>query len=671
MSDTPEKSQSNLRIFLVLLCAIILMAGYYLLHKPVSADTGLALGLVFWRLIIGLLILTLAGMTGRGLAIELGDCRLSAVVLQAGLGLGVLATTVLLLGSTLGVNWITMGLLPAVMLFLFRKHAQDWWRDLITSLADAWRQTWRLEKWIAALIAVSLVSSLIIALAPPLKYDALMYHLVMPQTYVQQGMITHIPWLVMSGMPQGMEMLYTLALLWGGLQAAAVTGWLVGLMALLGIIGFFHNGQADYSRIGWVAAAALMAGETFAVSLAWAYIDWAGLLFGICCFTALHAWMKNGQVRSALVAGLFAGLAFTTKYTGGVLILCALAVVTVQLIFRGKEKESVSWKSLFVFIGGSAVFPLVWLLRNLILTGNPVYPFFLPAADMNAVRLSVYQGAVPYGEWWEGLLIPLRATLWGLESTEGYSVSIGVLLLLLSLGNLLREQSSNTDDRLVLRIGMTVFLSAWLIWAIGNRLSGFLIQTRMYYSLFPAFALLAGLGWSALQGIHWRGVRFERLFGVVILLALGLSSLNTTLQALKQDAPRVVLGLINETAYQDANLGWYAPAMRAVNDLPMGSKTLFLYEPRGLACVPACDPDEILDQWKISRMGNASNESVLNQWRQKGYNYLLVNKAGMDFLADSRDAHHPADEVQALSNLLRTLEASRSFGESYQIYTIP
>ena len=44
---------------------------------------------------------------------------------------------------------------------------------------------------------------------------------------------------------------------------------------------------------------------------------------------------------------------------------------------------------------------------------------------MDAVRVSVYQGATPFGEWWEGFLLPIRATLWGLESAEGYSVSIG------------------------------------------------------------------------------------------------------------------------------------------------------------------------------------------------------------------------------------------------------
>jgi hypothetical protein len=193
----------------------------------------------------------------------------------------------------------------------------------------------------------------------------------------------------------------------------------------------------------------------------------------------------------------------------------------------------------------------------------------------------------------------------------------------------------------------------------------------MYFSIFPAFTLLAALGWNAVREIRWQNARLSHLFGTVILLSLGFSMVNLVLQTITQDALRADAGLISEEAYQDHNLGWYAPAARAVNNLPAGSKTLFLYEPRGLACVPACDPDEILDHWKISRIGNSEVVSVLELWKQKGYNYLLVNQAGMRFLADGSDPHHPAGEVQALQDLLKQLQLVQSFGESYQIYKLP
>jgi hypothetical protein len=87
--------------------------------------------------VVSLVILTLAGMTGRALGIRLEGRRLSTVVLQTGLGLGLLVTMVLLLGSILGVNWITLGLLPAVGIILLRKHALEWWRELTASLVTS------------------------------------------------------------------------------------------------------------------------------------------------------------------------------------------------------------------------------------------------------------------------------------------------------------------------------------------------------------------------------------------------------------------------------------------------------------------------------------------------------------------------------------------------------
>jgi hypothetical protein len=671
MSSRSDASRSNLRVILILVFTLLVLAGYFIVHKPVTPEVVAALGLAGWRILVGFFVLALAGAAGNRTGFLIADNPASTAVIQAGLGLGILSIYILIAGSLAGVNWITLGAIPLVTAILLRRSLVNWCRMLVGSVQTLFQPAGKFEKWLAAFMFVIFAGSLISALAPPFHYDALMYHLVMPLTYVQQGRITHIPWLVMTGMPQCTEMLYTMAVQLGGLPAAAVTGWMAGLIAILGIAGFFKPGSEKGSRIGFVAAASLLAGETFTSSLSWAYIDWMGLLFGVCCLICLHSWLNSGRISQACLAGVFTGLAFTTKYTGGILFLCGFTAVVFGCFRSKKETGKFPWKTIIAICAGAVVFPAAWLARNLILTGNPVYPFLMPAAEMDAVRLSVYQGAIPYGEWWEGLLLPVRVTLWGLESAEGYSVSIGPLLLILGLCNLLRQRELRPEERNALHLGIVFFVSVWLFWAVGNRLSGYLIQTRMYFSIFPAFTVLAALGWDAVREIHWQNVRMSRVFGAVILLSLGFSMVNLVLQTVKQDALRVDAGLISSDDYLDLNLGWYAPAMRAVDALPAGSKTFFLYEPRGLACVPACDPDEILDHWKISRMEAGDAVSILELWKQKGYNYLLVNQAGMHFLADGSDPHHPASEVQALQDLLQQAKLVQSFGESYQIYKLP
>ncbi len=671
MPQKTASSPNNLRTVLVLMCVLVLMGGYYVVHKPFTPEIMIAVGLAAWRILIATAILVIAGSVGRAFGWLMAEHELSACVLQAGIGFGIISIYLLTTGSILGINWLTLGIIPVLCLLFLRRSLNEWVRSFCRALISVWKDTGLFEKGIMGLITLILVLSLASALAPPLKYDALMYHLVMPLTYIQQGRISHIPWLVMTGMPQITEMLYTLAIWYGGLPAASVTGWMVGMLAILGLVGFFQEGSVSIRHTGWVAAAVLLAGETFASSLSWAYIDWMGLFFGVCCIIPLRAWYVNGANKQLFFAGMFAGLAFTTKYTGGILFLCSFIAVAWNLFGTVKNKPGQILKPLLIFISGAAIFPLIWMIRNAITTGSPLFPFFFPAAEMDAVRLSVYQGAEPYGEWWEGLLLPFRASLWGMESAEGYSVSIGPLFLILGIAGLLRIRPLEKPEKSALQMGLVFFLAAWLIWAAGNRLSGYLIQTRMYFSLFPAFAVLAGLGWQAVREIHWRGARFSHLFGLAIFISLGLSTVNLSLQTIRQDSLKMAVGMMDEESYLDANLGWYAPAIRAVNRLPEGTRVLFLYEPRGLACVPGCDPDEILDQWKVSRMHNVGDGSVLSFWKQQGYNYLLVNTAGMEFLSDGNDPHHPAEEIAALKDLLAGIPLLETFGTSYQIYQVP
>ena len=131
-------------------------------------------------------------------------------------------------------------------------------------------------------------------------------------------------------------------------------------------------------------------------------------------------------------------------------------------------------------------------------------------------------------------------------------------------------------------------LGGLALWALGNQLSGNLIQTRYYFSIFPAFAVLAAAGEYGLRQLHIPRVRLERISAALVLLALGLNLLEVGHSVLKQGSPQAALGIKSEAAYLADNLGWFQPAMQAVRDLPEGARTLLLYEPRSLYCAPRC-----------------------------------------------------------------------------------
>lgn len=52
----------------------------------------------------------------------------------------------------------------------------------------------------------------------------------------------------------------------------------------------------------------------------------------------------------------------------------------------------------------------------------------------------------------------------------------------------------------------------------------------------------------------------------------------------------VLTGMQSRHTYLTDRLGWYAPAMQAVNELPPGSRVVFLWEVRAYYCRADCLP---------------------------------------------------------------------------------
>jgi hypothetical protein len=312
---------------------------------------------------------------------------------------------------------------------------------------------------------------------------------------------------------------------------------------------------------------------------------------------------------------------------------------------------------------------LPWLLKNTLATGNPLYPFLFPAGAMDAFRLSLYQGYPIWGDWRDALLLPIRATFLGHEGASGYSASIGPLLLGLVgvyvLGRLLRSDAKLR--RLDTAAGIA--LLGLIIWAIAGRLSGYLIQTRLYLGFFPALAILAGGGYRVIARIRLPGVRLGRIAGALVVLALALNTVQIGLDMLSKGAPGAVAGVRSRQQYLEDNLGWYARAAAAIQELSPGARALMLWEPRSLYCLPVCSPDEILDRWRGDLRTWGDAQSVLAAWREAGYTHLLFYKTGADFVRQD-DSRYTPQEWQALDELLAGLPAPQQFGEAYALYRI-
>jgi 4-amino-4-deoxy-L-arabinose transferase-like glycosyltransferase len=430
----------------------------------------------------------------------------------------------------------------------------------------------------------------------------------------------------------------------------------------------------------WVCVASLVSAYTPAASLAWGYVDWLVILFGLACLLALDLWFSHGSRRLLWLAGIYAGLAFGAKYTAGVLVLGGIAAIfTSNPVFSQSERERggfwIKLGQVFQFVVAFGLAALPWLLKNLLATGNPLYPFIFPAGAMDQLRLHLYQGGEPWGGWQDILLLPFRAALLGIEGSPGYSASIGPLLLGLGLAAWLGWSFLSAVQRKAVILASSFAVPGILIWIVAGRFSSYLLQSRLYFVFFPALAVLAGAGYAALSQVSLPGVRLGRIAGVLVAVVLLFNVWQIGMDALRIGAPQAALGLTAPDDYLAQNWGWYAPAMRAVRELPAGAKVLMLWEPRSLHCWPACEPDEVLDRWLRERYAESPGEprsasQILHAWQQAGYTHLLFYRLGADFSRSQSLNYHP-DDWQVLDKLLAQLHQIEDFGATYTLYSIP
>ncbi len=644
---------------------LLVTAAYYRVNKPLDIQAAAGLGLALLRLTLAGGLAALAGAIGRRFAPGLGLRPLTQAALQAALGLGVMGAGVLLVGSLLGVSPLLAWAALLGLGWVFRKDMLAWllaWGDL----GALWRSAGRLEKLVGVLCGGLLGFGLVTALAPPLKFDALVYHFTLPKMYLAAGRVTYVPELMFWGMPQTGEMLYTWAYALAGIETAAVIGWLFGLLALAGLLAF--GVQRLGTTQGWLAVGTLMAGFSFSSALSWGYVDWLTLLFGLGAFACLDLWAAEEErpVRLLILGGMFAGFALGTKYTAGVVLLAGLGLV-------GWYSRRAGWRqalwAVVVFGLAAGLVSLPWWMKNLATTGSPFYPFFLPAGAMNSLRLDLYQDQPAWLAAWQAPLLPWLATVNGREAAVGFSASIGPLLLGLGVLAFLPTSLAASRHRQTLSAAALFFGLGWLVWAFASLASGLLVQTRLYWALFPAAALLAGAGFAGVQAVHWPGVRLRRVFGVLVLLVLGLNGVQSAVALQRQGSARWLTTQVSTQEYLQTNLGMAGLVFQSLMELPENSRVLMLWEPRSFYCTPVCVPDEVVDRWLMDWRQGQNPGQMIETWQAAGFSHVLVNQQGVSFYRT--EPRYNSADWQGFEQVLDKLVLTTDYNQVYTLYALP
>jgi len=653
MSESSERTLGRgLAALGALLWVTLVLAGYYWAHKPLTPGLVRALGGAALDVASAAALFALAGGVGRALLRRV-DVRFwstpERLAAEAVLGLG--ATALLILG--VGMVWLhalsVAALLGALALWA-RRDVRGWAREFA-----AWVRGARVQgRWARALAVYTLgmvALALPLALLPPTKWDVLTYHLVGPQKYLAEGHIYAVPHNHFLGFPQLLEMLYTAQLaLTGQLTGAAVLHWGVGALALMAVGGYAarRGGQA----VGWLAAALLLSAPSIWWELTFAYVDLLPVGVAVLALGALErsAQVEDGRPLVAL-AGALTGLALGTKYSALWLAL-ALGVVTLGQARRRGVRVALRDGLIFAVAAGTLFAP--WLLRNALLYGNPLYPFGWEAGEMDAWRQNWYRhpgSALLYTkDAWHAPLLPLTATVFGVENAGLYGADIGPLfaasgplvLLVWRLWSAAERRTAALALGVAAMVTAAWMLSAGLVSEVGR-------QPRLVFYLFGPLALALALAFGALR--RWPRKPFDLRFVLrgALALTLGLSALSAARTVNDSYAHTYFSGRDDyRRAYLLSALPWHMRAMDHLAAAPGAARVRFLWEPRSLYCPQAleCVPDTLLDGWAYARhtIGDGSAKAIAAAWRAE-YDHILVYDAGRRYERDNNARYSFEDWV--------------------------
>ncbi len=597
-------------------------------------------------LLASLLIAAAIQLAGPGLGwlalrpLRLGEAGLLGLWLRGSAGLGLLAVLTLLIGmGGLLHRWLLILLVPGLALLGLaalvggvRAHLagpRQPWAPQATHWAPRANLLVLLALGASSLLWILLTHSL----APPIDWDVLAYHLDLPKRYVAQQRIVYVPDNPSSNWPLNLEMLYSLALLFGSDIAAQLT-----TLSMVGLIagGLLLVGRRLLDdRAGAIALALFLTVPTVKRLGGVAMVDAALGLFVLGAAYSFERWLAERRLGWLALCAIFGGLAAGSKLTGaGFAILYFLLLLWEegQRLWRertaGRRPDMVGLLRhtlLYGLLGLALVGP--WYLRSVINTGNPVFPFAyhlfggrnwdeLGDEYHSHMLESVFTAEMPRNLI--GLTRSYYAMIFEPSLLGGYRGHLGPLI---TLGLLAGLVALPLAPRFI-RHSLFVAAGFWLLWFFLTS-----HQARFVLPLAPLLALITAFVIVRLLDLVRRPALQAALLALLVLAVLPeWPWYNTGERALFRSRVAYLSGAQSRDAFLDATID-AMPLFRYVNtQLPPDAVVLLVpYESRSYYLERAYLWGHPIGQRVIRWEQHENAEALLETLHGLGVTHVLEN----------------------------------------------
>jgi hypothetical protein len=406
----------------------------------------------------------------------------------------------------------------------------------------------------ALALTVTILGTLLTALAPVTDGDALCYHLQVPKVFLERGALGFEPDLHETVYPLVTELLYASALAFRGPVACRLISWVLGLVFAANVTALARPFLG--ARAWWAGTTALLV-PAVSNGMSAPLNDVALASFGTAAIVGWSRFHDAPTFPRAALAGLLTGLALGVKYPALVLAGLLVPAMMASALWNERQRRARAAGLTLVFAAVALTVGSPWYWRAFHHTGNPVYPFFrqyFGGAGLDEVLDPIKRPLAPCPMNLLSALVPLTLEP---DRFDSFAHQLGPAFLLF-LPGLLFERPRR-------RVLVIVALGyAFLTLCLTQRQS-------MRFVLIAVGPLAVGVAWLARQWCARTSLP-GRILLAILVIVLGFESSLALVRA-RHGLP-VLLGREDAAAYLERREPTYRVGRWMAANLPAGARVI-------------------------------------------------------------------------------------------------
>jgi len=498
------------------------------------------------------------------------------------------------------------------------------------------------DKIFLIIILLILLFSFLNSLTYPHQSDGVRYHLTAPDLWLKAGKIYYIPHIAFSNFPFTIEMLYLLGLTIDG----PILPKLIHFYFLIFTILTLHsiNKNIFANRFGLLPIFIFITTPCVPILASWSFIDLGMSAYLTITIYALILWFREKNINYLILCGIVSAGLLGTKYTMVMIVFfISLIIIIRTLLFNLLEQNKISNKIIlaikYALIYSFITFLLAsnWYIRNLIDTGNPVYPLaykWFDGKDWGSYNESFYLSRVADKGFGKDFISFLRLP-WDVTFNWGNfeMFSIGIVYLGLSITTIIfiiRIIKALFAKKFAFINSITIFLIIFIafyiiLWFFSYQSNRFLMPVLPIISLFFSYNTIT--------------LFKNKKFKSIVIASIILLSIHNVLWTLKYFIfeynfynPRVfplhsVLGFESKDSFLSKQLSYYSVINYANKNLKATDKILFVGEHRGFYNQINYIASDWYDTPYILTLIRKSNnvDDLFNKLKSEGFTHILFN----------------------------------------------